>query len=255
MGLLYRRIGGELCPVFPGETPEKASLCHCSTLPINPEILTKDGHISLEKFSEVVRKQVVPRIVLDAKLKPMRIAICGNKDAGKDKLAQCVKSMMPKYSIRIASISQHALLPLMLQTFYGDPVVNLYFRDHSHEARDLCRQFWYDAGASITAVDPSFLIRYAIREKDELTGIAAMLDIIKPEIILVTGIRGSHELDAAMSEGLLDFSVFVARKGTADATNQINATMTDVVFNNSGTVHDMRERVSRLVRSLLTSAE
>lgn len=256
MGWLYQRIGGDLCPVFPGEVPKEVSLCHCSKPEMNPDVLTPDKHISLEKFSALVRKEVVPRIVLDAKLRPLRIAICGNKDAGKDKLAQCIKSMMPKHSVRVASISADALLPLMLQTFYGDRVVSIYFRDHSYEARDLCRQFWYDAGESITTVDHSFLVRYAVREKDELRGICATLEYAhRPEIILVTGIRGEHELDAAISEGLIDFSVYVARKGTSDDTNQIKVNNTDVVFNNSGTVHDMRERVSRLVRSLLTSAE
>lgn len=251
MKMLYQRVGGELCPVFPGAHPAKPGILFCEQPRLREELLNGPGVVSLSKFSEAVRATYKPRIVLDRTNRPLRIAICGNKDAGKDKLAHCIRSMMPRRSVEIASISKHVLLPIMGEVLHGS-------RDHrlleqSYECRDVCRQFWYDAGESITQTDPSFLIRYAVREKDDLTGILATLNMIKPDITLVTGIRGEHELDAAMSEGLLDFSVYVSRKGTADATNQIKSSKTDVVFNNSGTVHDMRERVSRLVRSLLTS--
>ena len=250
MKMLYQRLGGELCPVFPGAYPEKPGLLNCSKLVVREDLLNGPGVLSLEKFSAAVRANYKPRVVLKER-RPLRIAICGNKDAGKDKLAQCIKSMVPSSCVEVASISRHVLLPLMLETFY-DKAWNIYIREQSFEDRELCRQFWFDAGASITAVDPSFLIRWAVRERDELTGIAATFDLIRnPSIILVTGIRGEHELDAAMSEGLLDFSIYVSRRGTADVTNQIKPSKTDVVFYNSGTVHDMRERVSRLVRSLL----
>lgn len=250
----YQTAGGELKSVFPGGVPTEPCLCFCEESAIKPDMLNDQGVLVLEKFSRAVRDKYKPRIVVDTTKKPLRIAICGNKDAGKDRLAQCVKSMMPPRSVEVASISKHALLPLMLQTLHGTNCA--IFGNYSYEVRDLCRPFWFDAGASITSIDPSFLIRYAVRERDDLTGINAVIDSIRsPSVILVTGVRGENELDAALSEGLIDFSVYVTRRGTADVTNHIKPDKTDVVFNNSGSVHDMRERVSRLVRSLLPSVE
>jgi hypothetical protein len=250
--VMYRTTGGDLRPVFPGAYPAEPGLLYCSQSEIKPELLN-DGVLNLTKFSHTVRAEHKLRVKVGVR-RPLRIAICGNKDAGKDKLAQCIKSMMPAYSVEIASISENVLIPLLLDTLYGKNW-NVFMRERAFRDRELYRQFLFDAGLSLTEIDPSFLIRYAVRERDELRGICATLNAIRnPSVVLVTGIRGEKELEAAVAEGLIDFSVYVSRKGTEDATNQIKSNKTDVVFNNSGSVSDMRERVSRLVRSWLRPA-
>lgn len=256
MHMVYQKEDGSLCRVFPGEKPEKAGILNCSKPEPKAELFIEPNVFSLKKFSEAARSRYKLRVVLERRNRPLRVAICGNKDAGKDKLANCVKSMMPNRSVEIVSISRDVLLPIAGETIYDSK--NPFLLHDSYEQRDLCRQFWYDVGESITQIDPSFLVRYAVRERDDSVGIFAAMEQVRSaflEVQLITGIRGEHELDAAMSEGLLDFSVYVSRKGTEDATNKIKPNKTDVVFNNSGTVHDMRERVSRLIRALLTSVE
>jgi hypothetical protein len=195
------------------------------------EILDQPNVVSVPKLGVTIQnlfqsRAYFPRLSNGT----VRIAVCGDSDAGKDILSTWAGMMC---GAKVISISFAALTPMLALGMLCEA-------EHQaiHVERVGCRDFWHAVGTELTSKDPTYLLRYALRS----TGLE--------DLVLVTGIRNVYELEAAKREGLIDFSVLVQRQGTSDTTNEIGQSHTDLQIINTGDPHAMRSKISRLVRTL-----
>ena len=153
----------------------------------------------------------------------MKIAIVGRGRAGKDATAAWLSANTTlHYALSTSQvIAPHAAKRLGLSV------------DEAFRRRHEDRELWRRLGDELRRDDPARLARETLAVGD-----------------LCVGVRARVEMEAVISEGLVDLVLWVDRDVPPDLTLEFDAGLADVILPNHGTVAELHGRLRRLARAL-----
>lgn len=188
----------------------------------------KMASLDIEDVVDLAVKSSLSLTGFRQKIKRPLVAVCGNGFAGKDVFANYLREHGKDVAFHGGMSKQ--LEQVIADWLYGGNCAQAFAERRTY------RELWYQVGNALTDQDPSFLIKKAISNGNQL----------------LVGIRRLSEFEAARRQDLMDLAIWIDRPATQaekDVTNELTAEHCDVTVVNSSFTK-LQETAASLARLL-----